>query len=167
MCLLRMTVVGEIPSAHSWWWLGSGSRGFWQGLDQVFVEQPQRRQVPGGTNCLEDKLPEGWFVFVCAMMHFAGVCRASLGGYTCSMQGSAMNVHCDECSKGPVVKAHSSSGLQSNISIAKSITSYRQSFYSIARTRSGAVRCLKLHSLFCASMYNEQEDQMFVILRPQ
>lgn len=107
MCLLRMTVVGEIPSAHSWWWLGSGSRGFWQGLDQVFVEQPQRRQVPGGTNCLEDKLPDGRFVFVCAMMHCAGAYVEPLKGsrYTCLIQGSAMNVHSDECPKGPVVKA--------------------------------------------------------------
>src|ERR1700693_4470845 len=92
VCSLRMTVVGEAPSAHSWWWLGSGSRSFWQGLDQGFVEQPQRRKVPGSTNYLEDKLPEGQFVFVCAMMHGArSICRASLG--VCLLDAG----FCDEC----------------------------------------------------------------------
>jgi hypothetical protein len=78
MCLLRMTVVGEVPFAHSWWWLESGSRSFWQGLDQVFVEQPQRRKVPGGTNCLEDKIARGSF---CVCMRddarCGSTCRAS------------------------------------------------------------------------------------------
>ena len=45
-----MTEVGDGPFAHSWRWLGSGSRSFWQGLDQVLLSRP-KVPIVLWTNC--------------------------------------------------------------------------------------------------------------------